>query len=195
MFIRSQGLLSFSLPASEQAGGAREVVRGHRQHSWPQLTKGLSHTMEHYAQYINWEKLARRCLSLLRAGLGISQWMVNYCFAHHLGFFSLFYFSLSCRLSFHYNYYYCYNFYILFQLLNCFYLNPWVLPSFQFSSPSHRRKRWASGRTVPNCQLGLNHEKRANRTQHYNINQIFLSIPAFHHLSFADYSLSYWLLV
>ena len=48
-----QGLFCSSPhPTSEQAGGAQEAGRGHSQDSWPQLTKGMSHTIGHHAQHI-----------------------------------------------------------------------------------------------------------------------------------------------
>ena len=144
MFILSQGL--FSGPARERAGGAQETGRGHSQDSWPESAKGTFHTIEHHAEYI-----------MLGDWLGIGQCMVGSCIVHHLGWFSLpFGFCPFPLLSpFHYNCYYYY--FILFQLLNCSYLSPWILPFSQFSSPSLcGRTEWVSSFTVLSCWLGLN---------------------------------------
>ena len=46
VLTQSQGLSCFSHhPASEEAGGAQEVGKGHSRDSWPQLTKGIFHTI------------------------------------------------------------------------------------------------------------------------------------------------------
>lgn len=41
MFILSQGLFSFSQPASEKAGEAQRAERGHSQDHSPKLAKGI----------------------------------------------------------------------------------------------------------------------------------------------------------
>ena len=54
-----QGLFYFSCcPTSELAGGAQEVGRGCSRDSWPQLTKGIFHTMWH--QQLSNKKLGKR---------------------------------------------------------------------------------------------------------------------------------------
>ena len=53
VLTQSQGLCCFSHhPTSEEAGGAQEAGRGHSWDSWPQLTKGIFHTIWHHAQHI-----------------------------------------------------------------------------------------------------------------------------------------------
>ena len=53
VLTQSQGLFCFSPhPTSEQAGGAQEAGRGHSRDSWPQLTKGIVHTIGCHAQLI-----------------------------------------------------------------------------------------------------------------------------------------------
>lgn len=138
VFILSQELLSFSFPASQQAGGAQEAVRGHKQDSYPQLTEELPHTTEYHPQYIKlWEIVQEEPIPA--QGLSGHQSLGGelLLFAWPEFYFFFFNFSLLCCLPFHYNYYYCYKYYILFQFLNCFYVNPWGLPSSQLSSPSN----------------------------------------------------------
>ena len=53
VLTQSQGLFCSSPhPTSEEAGGAQEVGRGHSRDSWPQLTKGIFHTVWRHAQHI-----------------------------------------------------------------------------------------------------------------------------------------------
>ena len=53
VLTQSQGLFCLSPhPTSEEAGGAQGVWSGHSWDSWPQLTKGISHTIWHHAQHI-----------------------------------------------------------------------------------------------------------------------------------------------
>ena len=53
VLTQSQGLFCSSHhPTSEWAGGAQGVGRGHSRDSWPQLTKGISHTIWRHAQHI-----------------------------------------------------------------------------------------------------------------------------------------------
>lgn len=55
--LQSQDIFRFScIPASEEAGGARESWRLSRQGSWSQLTKGMFHTIKCYSQCIKWEQ-------------------------------------------------------------------------------------------------------------------------------------------
>ena len=57
VLTQSQGLCCSSPhPASEEAGGAQGVGRGHSRDSWPQLTKGIFHTIWHHAQHIKLEE-------------------------------------------------------------------------------------------------------------------------------------------
>lgn len=182
VFILSQGLLSFSFPASQQAGGTQEVVRGHNRDSWPQLTEELSHTTEYHAQHIKLGEIGQEEPIPAQGLSGHHSVGGELLLCAWLGVYFFFYFSLLCCLPFHYNYYYCYKYYILFQFLNCFYLNPWVLPSSQLSSPSNWRKRWATGCMVLNCQLGLNHDKEQTGCNTRIESNFFLSVPAFHHL-------------
>ena len=56
MFIPSQGPVSFSGPVSKKAGGAQEIGRAHSQDRWPELAKGIFHTIERRAEYISWGK-------------------------------------------------------------------------------------------------------------------------------------------
>lgn len=103
------------------------------------------HSTECHAQYTNQGKLIRRGPALLWNRMGISKW---WTIALCLTSFSWVLFVSFCCLSFHYNR----NngtavmqnttttpltAAILFQLLNCSYLIPGVLPSFWFSFPSH----------------------------------------------------------
>lgn len=52
MFILSQGLLILSCPASEKAGVAGGVAKGHSQDTWLQVAKGILHTVQHYVHNI-----------------------------------------------------------------------------------------------------------------------------------------------
>ena len=56
MFILSQGLCSFSGPASKRAGGAWETGRGHMSNSGHKLDRGIFHTIWRHAEYISWGK-------------------------------------------------------------------------------------------------------------------------------------------
>ena len=55
----------FQFPMLCQQADVQEDGREHSQSSWPELAKGVFHTMERHAQYINWVELARGQGSLL----------------------------------------------------------------------------------------------------------------------------------
>lgn len=141
-----------------------------------------------YNFWRNWPGGAYPCSGIVWASVS-GWWTIALCMAW--GFISLFCFSLLHCLPFHYNYYYFYKYYILFQLLNCFYLNPWVLPSFQLSSQPE--KRWATGCMVLNCQLGLTHDKEQTGCSTMMQSKSFCPFLLFIILSCADYSLFNWL--
>lgn len=41
---------------SKEAGDAGQCGRGHSQDNWPQITRGIFHTIWHHVQHITWEK-------------------------------------------------------------------------------------------------------------------------------------------
>lgn len=69
MLIQHQGLFCLShRPACEQAAGAQSLGKGHSQESWPQLTRGIFHTMWCLAQQYKLDERRREagggCLEL-----------------------------------------------------------------------------------------------------------------------------------
>ena len=98
VLTQSEGLFCFSPhPTSEQSGDAQEAGRGHSQDSWPQLTRGIFHTIWCHAHRRknrgSWLGDGDCC-----SGMGwasISRWWTN-CTVHCL--FCVFY------------YYYCFLF-------------------------------------------------------------------------------------
>ena len=123
----SQGFFSFSYySASEEAGWTQQARRGHSQDSWPQLAKGIFHTMWHHAQYINWGELAgQHCGSRIGWVSASGWWAIVLCV-------TCFVYSSSSSSIFPSSS----------VVLNCLYLNPWVLGFFcRFSPPSH----WVEG--------------------------------------------------
>lgn len=115
-------LRPFQFPKLCQWRGAQEARREHGQDSRPELAKGTFHTTECHAQHIN---------KAVDWGLLITAWgwADVTCFSWVL-FLSLFLFI---------NYYYYHHNLHYFQLLNCCYLKPWILP-FISNSPPHWRE-------------------------------------------------------
>lgn len=107
-----------------QWGAARKAVREHGQGRWSELAKGVFHTLELHTQYINWGNYPEQgwlCFGDTNLRLGISHQVVSNCIVHLFDFINL---SCSCS-SFSFS-----SSSILFQVLNCSYGNPQVLPFF-----------------------------------------------------------------
>lgn len=139
-------IFSISCPASEKAGGAQEVGR---KHSWPELAKGIFHTTEYHARYINWgvgQPARGCCLGTGRATAG-KWWAIalfTTCFVYSNSFiiiiiiFLLFWpikLSLSQSMNF-----------LPFTLL--------------ILSPTQHEATWVSSYVVLSCQLGSNHNNQ-----------------------------------
>lgn len=113
--------------------------------------KGYSIPQNIILTYQTWELPGER--------LGMGQWVVSHCIVHRLsllGFISLSLLLPSLLLLFLWWYF------TLFQLLNWFYINPWLLVLFSlFSTPFHwwggGAGEWVDCR-VYDCCLGLNHD-------------------------------------
>ena len=97
---------SLSHSAPQQTGwDIQEAGRGHSQDSWPQLPKGISHTIEHHAQQFNSSTGRRRggvCFPgylLLRDCLGIGLLLGGKQLLWHHSFLILF--PLLIELSLH----------------------------------------------------------------------------------------------
>lgn len=151
--------------------------KGHGQDRWPEPTKGIFHTLGHYAQDLNWDRGWQWGWSLLGDRLGIGQWVMNNSTVCHL-FLSLSLLSLFLlQLLFMF-------YFTLFQVLDCSYLSLWVLP-FSESPPHltrvggewmrgcmmfHCQWNWATAKTVINT---INHSNFFIRLQHHR--QIQLS--------------------
>lgn len=139
----SQGLLCFSYsPASEGLAGHKEP-EGDSQDSWPQLTKGMSNTIWHHAQYLKLGKKGGR-EDILQSGMSSQvtimhdgallswKWLKSTCQWEAVNEFLI---SISLHM------------YLLLHLLNSLYLNFCVfsLLPFLFFPPSHwERSEWAT---------------------------------------------------
>ena len=136
---QSQGLFCFSHhPTSEEAGGAQEAGRGHSRDSWPQLTKGIFHTISHHAQHRKLGEGGGRAERLERWRFS-SQVTVR-----HDGALLAWRWLNTCLPMGSSEWIPCFAFLarmVFLYLLSCLYLNPRVfsLLPFQFSPPSHQR--------------------------------------------------------
>ena len=165
VLTQSQGLFCSSHhPTSEEAGGAQEVWRGHSRDSWPQLTKGIFHTIWHHAQHIKlgeeegrggrseWWRLSSQ-VTVTHDGallswrwlnaclpMGSGEWIPRFALLVHAAF------ALPVKLSFS-------------QPMSSL---TFTLPIL---SPSRCGGEWASGCVVVlSCQLGLNHNSQLIHT-------------------------------
>lgn len=68
---------TFQFPVICQGAGAQGAVRAHGQGTWPKLSKGIFHAIEHSAQCMNWGKLAGRDQLLHGDGMDISQQVMS----------------------------------------------------------------------------------------------------------------------
>ena len=89
MFILSQGLFSFSGPASEKGWRGTRNWEGTQPGQLTQLAKGIFHTIGCHAEYINWGELAGAWPIAAGDWLGISQQVVSRLYCASLVFFSL----------------------------------------------------------------------------------------------------------
>ena len=137
VLTQSQGLCCLSRhPTSEEAGGAQGVGRGPGQDSWPQLTKGIFHTVWCHTRYKTGEA-CQEAGSLLGNRVSIRFWffspqVVSNCICASLFFIFIF---LYIKI-----------------LLNCLYLNPrvgffWVFFFILFPIPlwGRRVSKWLPG--------------------------------------------------
>ena len=133
-------LRTFQFPMLCQQAGVQEAGREQSWGSWPELAKGIFHTMEHHAQYINRGELARRCRLLL------GHWSAGGEQLHRASLdFSwvLFLFFFFCYIPFHYYYHYYYYISVLLLLVLYFtlviklFLSQFTRFTFFPNSPSH----------------------------------------------------------
>lgn len=113
---------------------------------WLKVAKGVFHTTEHHAHFMNWGSYLEEEASR-SAGMesGIGQQL--YCAS--LGFPWVLFFPFNIII----HYYYISP---VFQLLNCSYLNLQILHLILLPIPPDSRV-WASSSVALNCQLDLNH--------------------------------------
>lgn len=141
-------------PSSEEAEGAQGALRGHRWDSWPQLTRGISHTVWHHAQHANWREEGETFAVMIvifpcpchswwsptLLGTPACPWEVMKEVFILLCLCTTF--ALAVKLS-------------LSQLTDFLFL-------FQGFPPSHWRSEWAAGGI--SCCLGLNHDNGKQAT-------------------------------
>lgn len=118
-------------PPHQWAGDTQEVVRGHRQDSWPQLTQGVSHTIWCHAQHIKLREEEQRWdiqhlsfkVTILHDGALIPWRWPNTCLPIRRGEL----FCFACTHSF------CFD---------CLYLNPFTHSII--SPTSYRGSDWVA---------------------------------------------------
>lgn len=108
--------------------------------SWPQLDKGIFHTIKHHAELSSWGELSGE-LSHGWGRLSSGWWAIAMCI-------TCFVYCLLVITN---------TFLSFFVLLNCLHLNSVVLP-FSYSLPHLWWTEWLNGSSVFSC-LKLNHSK------------------------------------
>lgn len=141
-------------------GNCTRIWREHGQDSWPEVAKGIFHTTEHHAQYVNCCSLARSCYQCLGVGWAVCGEQMYWVSLVSAGFYLH---TPRSPVYFHYN---CYYFKIFFcftaQLNTGGLLFIWIhLPI----SAGGEVGKWASGCVVLDCHLGLNCKRHSHFQQ------------------------------